>query len=265
MKLVIAGKEIEVADDVLSKAIEDKTDVTIDSDSLVIRSKDEEESYVTNLKNEARTAGVEIAVKEARNTLGLDFTGKTVDNLIEAVKTKTLADAKIEPEAKVAELMKDVDTLKTTISTITAEKEQVQSQFHSFKSESVINNTLSSVIPDNAALPKDDMIILLKSKMKFQVDESNKIVVLGQDGNIMKNPTTLDPLDAKSVVTSFFNDNPTYIKGAGGGAGGDDSGGKGGAMTVEEFIAKKEKEGVSHTSQEFQKELMELQKQGLIK
>lgn len=264
MKILIEGRELSVDDEVIAKAIEEKKDVTIENSEFVIRTKTEEDSFVNNIKAESKTVGIEMAVKEARNTLGLDFQGKTIDNLIEAVKAKTLTDAKIEPEAKVKELMKDVDTLKGTISTLTGEKEQIQSQFHSFKSDSVINTTLASIIPENSTLPKEDMILLLKSKMKFQVNDKNAIEILGQDGQVMKDKTTLDPMDVNVVVKSFFDDNPIYVKGTGGGAGGEDSSGAGGKKTVEQFIEEKAKLGVSHTSPAFQTELQELMKQGLI-
>ena len=100
--------------------------------------------------------------------------------------------------------------------------------------------------------------------MKFEVDEMNRVVVRGLDGEVMKNQTTLDPLQPKDVLKTFFDQNPTYLKGASGGAGGSDSAGGSGKLTVEAFIDKKAKEGISHTDPKFMQELEELQKQGLI-
>ncbi len=266
MKIVVSGREIEVDDQVITKALEDKTDVTVDAPNLVIRERSEEEAFVRNIKEDAKVAGVEIAIKDVRNSLGLDFQGKTMDNLVEAVKAKAIADANIEPDKKVKMLETDIETLKGTIQSVTKEKEQVMNQFNSFKSEHVLNTTLSAIIPDNVVLPKDDMLVILKNKMRFQVDEQNRINVLDADGQIKKNPATLDPLDVKSVITSFFNENTAYLKPVGGGAGGADiPGGNGGTMTVEQFIEKKAKEGVSHTSEAFNQELNELIKAGQIK
>lgn len=262
MKLVIAGREFEVSDETVKKSLEDNAPVTIEDD-VVIRKKEEDEQFVSNIKKEASTAAIEIAVKDVRTKLGLDFQGKKIDNLIEAVQAKTLADAKIEPEAKVKELMKDVETLKGTLSSVTAEKDQVLNQFNQYKNESTINNTLSSVIPDNVILPKDDMMLLVKSKMRFDVSESG-VIALGSDGQPLKDKTTLNPLDAKTVVNQFFTENPQYLKTPGGGAGGDDSGGGSGKMTVDEFIALKEKQGISHTSKEFNDELQQLIKDGKV-
>lgn len=265
MKFIVSGKELEVSDETIAKAIEDKTEsITIESSDLVVRDKTEEETFVKNLKETTKTASVEIAVKEVRNSMGLSFEGKTMDNLVEAVQKKAIEDAKIEPNKKVDALTKDIETLKGTISTLTGEKETIEKSFNSFKSEAVINNTLQSSIPANSMLPKEDMMVLLKSKLKFGVNDGN-VVVFDANGEPMKDAKTLSPLDAKTVVSDFFTNNPQYIDKAKGGGGGDDEpGGSGGKMTVEQFIAQKEKEGVSYTSPEFDKELQEKLKAGLI-
>lgn len=275
MKIIVAGRELEVSDEVIAKAIEEKTSVTVETPDLVVRTTTEEESFVSNLKNGVQGTAYELARKELFKEMDLDFEGtgahKSIDKSKEFLKShiakakeQALLDAKIEPEKKVAELQKDLETLKGTITTLTTEKESISKQFHSYKSESVINNTLLSVIPENVSLPKDDMLLILKNRMSFQLDETNRINVLGQDGQVMKNPTTLDPLDAKAVVTDFFNQNPTYLKGAGGGGGGSDEPGADGKMTIEQFIAKKEKEGILSGSEAFNTELQSLMKDGKI-
>lgn len=264
MKIVIAGKQFEVSDEQITKAIEDKTELKLDSD-VVIREKDEETKFIENTREEARKIGVEIAVKEARTKLGLNFEGKkTLDNLLDAVTAKTLEDAKIEPEQKVKELQKDIETLKGTIGSITGERDSIKTDFHRFKSDSLVNTTIASMIPENTTLPKDDMILLLKNKMQFEVNESNAIIVKGSNGEVMKNTTTLDPLQPKEVIQSFFDSHPVYLKGASGGAGGGDSADNSGKMTTDQFIEKKAKEGISHTDPKFMNEYESLQKQGLI-
>jgi hypothetical protein len=261
MKVIIGGREFEVSDEVITKAIEDKTNVTIEPD-LVIRDKTEDEVYATNLRAEAKKAGVEVAVKEMRTSLGLSFEGKTMDNLIDAVKVKTLADANIEPAEQLKSAMKDIDTLKGTISTLTTEKETIGKQFHSFKTDAIVNNTIASLLPENIAVPKDDMILLMKNKMKFEVDETNKVIVKNASGEVMKNATTLEPLQPKDVITTFFNNNPSYVKGAKGGNGGDDETNDTTKMTVEAFMEKKAKEGIGHTDPKFIAELTQLKKDG---
>src|SRR5687768_10289666 len=70
-----------------------------------------------NTYDSAKTAGVEMAVKEAREKLGLDFTGKTIDGLVDAATKKAVADAGQNPDARVKELQTKVDNLQTTVKT----------------------------------------------------------------------------------------------------------------------------------------------------
>jgi hypothetical protein len=263
-KIKIGAREFEVSDEVISKAQEEKKpiEISIEGD-FIVREKTEEESFVANLKNEAKTAGLEIAIKETRNALGLDFQGKTMENLIKAVQDKAIEDAKIEPEEKVKNLMKDVETLKGTIQTLTTEKTTLEGSFKTFKQESTVNSTLQTLIPDNILLPKEDMLLIVKNKLGFELDESNRLLVK-KNGEVLKNQTTLDPIAPQEAIKSFFDDNPQYLKQGDGGRGGDDSGSGGGKTTVEKFMEQKAKEGVSHTDPKFIAELEELKKQGLI-
>ena len=120
-----------------------------------------------------------------------------------------------------------------------------------------------SLIPENIVLPKEDMMLIAKNKLSFDVDEQNRLLVK-KNGEVLKNPTTLDPIAPKEAIQSFFNENPQYIKSVDGGRGAGDSGSGSGKTTVEQFIEQKAKEGISHTDPKFIQELTELQKQGLI-
>lgn len=263
-KVVIAGREFELTEDQITKAKETNEPIKIEQD-LVIRAKDEEETFLTNVRAEARRAGVEVSVKEFKEKLGLSFEGKSIDKLVDAVQKKTIEDAKIEPEQKVKELQKDIEILKGSLTQVTTEKDSILNEFKGFKTESIINNTIASLIPEKTAIPKDDMILLIKNKMKFEVDETNKIVVKDiATGDVMKNPTTLDPLAPKDVLSSFFNQNPTYLQGARGGAGGDDSMPPGTKMTMEAFLEKKKAEGLSHADPKVIAEAEQLMKDGLL-
>lgn len=262
-KILIGAKVFEISDETLKEAVEKGAEIKIESD-VVIREKAEDETFQANLRTEAKTAGIEIAVKDARTKLGLDFQGKTIDNLIEAVKTKTLEDAKIEPEEKLKNAQKDIETLKVTIQTLTSEKQQIETQFGTFKKEGAINQKIQSLLPENLAIPKDDILLIMKNKMSFDLDDAGRVVVKNSAGEIVKNPTTLDPIDPKDEISKFFTDNKMYLKGNDGGAGGGDSGGGSGKMTTEAFIALKAKEGINHTDPKFIEEYDKLSKDGLI-
>jgi hypothetical protein len=262
-KILIGGKSFEIADDKLKEAIEKQTEIAVD-DKVVIRTEDEDTAFQNNLKTAERTAALEIAVKKTRETLGLNFEGKTIEKLVDAVKAKTLEEANIEPNEKLKTLQNDIQTLKGTIQTLSTEKENAFSQLKQFKTETIVSNTLSSLIPKNVILPKSDMEIIIKNKFGFDVDESGNIVVK-QGNDILKNPTTLDPLAPKDVISKFFEENPTYLKGAGGGSGDGDSGNSGGVMTLEKYVENAQKEGKQINSVEFSREVEQAMKDGKIK
>jgi hypothetical protein len=262
MKINIGGKVFDIDDATISKSIEDKTDLTLPGE-FVVRDQVEETTFLTNFKTTHERAGAEIAVKDARSKLGLDFEGKTIDNLLKSYEAKVLTDAKIEPEKKVQELTKDIQTLQGTISNLTGEKENLSKEFGSFKRESRVSNIIMSAMPTNIAIPKEDMALIIKSKLSFDTDENDRIVVKNSLGEILKD-AQLTPLEPKTVINSFFAENAGYIKNAGGGAGGIDSNGGGGKMTIDKFIEEKAKAGISHTDPKFMDELNDLKKQGLI-
>jgi hypothetical protein len=256
-KIKIGGREFEITSEDLTK------DIIEISDKVIIRTEEEDNAFQNNLKQTAKTAGLEIAIKDARTKLGLNFEGKTIDNLIDAVKQKAVADANIEPTEQLKAKEKDIETLKTTISTLTNEKESAFNQLKSFKNETIVNNSLLSVIPENVVLPKNDVLLILKNKFNFEADENGKILVK-KDGEVIKNTTTLDPIPPKEIITKFFEENPTYLKGVEGGAGGSDSGSNGGKMTVDKYVEQAQKDGKNVNSEEFIKELETKIKDGVV-
>lgn len=267
MKIKINGKEIELTKEVIDGIKEGKEDSVFEvkSDDLVIRTSDEDNAYKTNLIQENKKAGIEIAIKEYRNASGIEFEGKTVESLVEAVKKKAVEEAGKEPDQKLKEALSDNEKLKANIASLMNEKTEISNQFTNFKNESTVNSRILASIPDNTILPKEDVLTIVKAKMRFEMNETGSIVVSNHAGEVFKKKETLDPLSEKEVLNQFFVENPSYLKGASGGAGGDDSKNNGGGkMTVEAFIDKKAKEGVSHTDPKFMQELEQMQKDGLI-
>lgn len=274
MKLNINGKEVEVNDDELSTALTEKKESFEVKTDFIIRTADEDKTYSDNVKSEGTKIGAEIGRKEVIKGLGIEGEGlhKSDSSSIEALKgwsnglvQKALTDAKIEPNKKIEEKEKDILTLQETIKNISKEKEDVLSQFTTYKKTETIKSTLSSIIPDNALLPKEDMMMLLGTKIKVDVDDNGRVYGIGADGQPIKNTTTLEPLPIKDIVTTFFNENPQYLKGAGGGASGEDSKDKDGVQTVDKFIEEMATLGHAPNGIEFNKIMQERIKAGLLK
>jgi hypothetical protein len=258
-KVIINGQSFDLTEEML-----EKDEITLSSDGLIIRTTEDDEKFQNNIKTEAKKAGVEIAVKEARTKLGLEFEGKNIDKLIEAVQSKTLADAKIEPEEKLKNALKDIESLKAINTTLQTEKESDKKSFESFKNDLTIKSVLQKSLPENLAVPSDDMVLILKNKMTFETLENGSVVVKDSNGEIIKNQNTLDPKPVNEVLSSFFDENKSYLKGTEGGAGGKDSGSGGNKMTVEKFIESQKEKGININSETFNENLNKAVADGLV-
>jgi hypothetical protein len=246
MKFNINGSEIEVDNEALSKAIEEKTEsIDIKNEDLVVRSKEDFETFTTNTRNEGQTIGAEIGRKELFKALEIDSEGtgahKSIDKskaLLttwqEGLTSTALTDAKIAPDKKVEELTNDLNILRGNL---TAEKDkntELIGQFEGYKKDQTLATQYSTAIPDNVIMDKSDMATILRTKLKADIIDG-KTVALNANGEVMKNSTTLEPLSFGEAVSDFFATNTQYIKGSDGGAGGGDSGGGNGKQSIEEF------------------------------
>lgn len=228
MKIKIGGKTFELTKDQLEKG----EDVTLLEDA-VIRTKDEETTFLNNIKAETSKAAIEIEVKKLRNDLGLDFQGKSIENLVEALTEKHKNEFTKEPSEQLEAKEKDLQTLKAKIQEIEATKKDVENQFNSYRNNLKLEKELGSVLPKDLAIPADDMLMIIKSKLNPTVDGDRVVFKKGED--ILKNDTTLDPLDAKTVLGNFFAENKHYLKPVNGGAGGGDDTGTDNAKSLESW------------------------------
>ena len=116
--------------------------------------------------NEGQVAGVEMAVKKGREKFGLDFEGKNLDNFAEALKTKTLADAKVEPEKRVREANEKLERLQGTYDTDLRDRDSKIADLESqLKNLSINEKLISSAIPkDLQGLTPKDFLVVARSR-----------------------------------------------------------------------------------------------------
>jgi hypothetical protein len=246
MKININGNEVEVDNETLSKAIEEKTEsIDITNEEIVIRSKEDFETFTTNTRNEGQTIGAEIGRKELFKALDIDSEGTGAHKSVDKSKTlitewqtgitsNALTDAKIAPDKKVEELTADLNTLRANLETSQGETLAVQNRFDTHVKDQKLSGQFTSAIPDNVIMDKADMATILRTKLRADIQDG-RTVALDSSGNVMKNKTTLEPLAFGDAVTNFFTDNPQYLKTTDGGAGGGDSTGTTGKQSIEEF------------------------------
>lgn len=273
MKLSIGGQEIDLDNDQIKAALEKGEDLTV-AGELVVRTAQEVETRERNLSETSKQAGFEIGRKEVLKGLGIEGEGlhKSDDTAINSIKSwaegqvKTaLTDANIEPNKKLEEYQKDITTLKGTVKSLTTEKEDLLNEFKTYKNTNLINSTLGNHIPENTVIPKDDVLTILKGKIRTDIDENGNVFALGKDGQPLKDNTTLEPLPINKVVESFFNDNPQYLPKTQGGAGGGDSSQDSAQGSMESFIEEMEGQGIKPNSEKFNAEMMSRINAGTLK
>lgn len=272
MKLNINGKEIEVSNDDIKKALDEGVDTFELQADFVVRTTDEDNAFKENVRKEGLTIGTEIGRKELIKKLGIEGEGihKSDDTAIEAINgfmsskiEAAVKDAGKEPSAKVKELTKDLETLKGTISSLQQERDTFKSELVNTKNGYEKRSLLMSAIPDNTVLPKEDIIALVENKVNLQKTESGWVGI-GADGQPIKDGTTLNPIPAQDIIKGFFNDNPQYLTKPTGGAGEGDSGNNGGKQSLESFTKEMQDKGYSLNGEEFNTEMQARIKAGTL-
>lgn len=244
-------KSLKLKEGTLKAAIESTEEVAVEIPKLRIYTEEEENARVENLKTEFKTAGVEIAIKQARDKHGLNFTGKYMDNLLDAFKQKVVDDANINPDKRVADLMSDNEKLRKNLETKTAEHDQLQIAIKKERSQAEIDNSILANIPEKTILPKNDLLTLFKSKYTIDPVEGGGML-FKMNGETLKDPATLNPLTAKDVVSSFVT---PYLEKPDGGRGGIDDPGKDKPGSLAAFTKEMETKNINEGSEEYNKEL----------
>jgi len=234
---------------------------SIDISGLYISKKSDHDALTENLKKTYRQEGVEVAVKTARNELGLEFEGKkTLKPLLEAYAKKIENDAKIEPNEKYDTLKVDFEKRGNLITEWEEKYNDLQSNFKQKESQRTIDNTLLKEIPGNTSIPKDDILAILKSKYDFNVGEDGFEII--KDGQVQKNDANMNLLTAKEFMTTFIN---PYLKKVDGGAGGDDSKSGGKESSLDVFNKRMEEKSVNIGSEAYNNEMSKAIKDGTLK
>lgn len=217
---------------------------------------DEELTRVKNTEYaNGKTKGTEMDIKAFKDETGLEFTGKSLKALAEAISKKAVEDAKIAPDKKVEALQKDLDTVKNeyeTLKTTLSQKEQLAEQA---KAEKELYKALPT-LGENA--PDVSVVVDVMRAKGYDFKLENGELVPYKDGEPVKDKlATVIPV--KDVITGFAKearlipDTPVVVAGRGG------SDSKQPVYTkLSELKADFEKSGKSTMGQEFLDKAMEL-------
>lgn len=244
----------------LTEMIGSEEDHTVDISGLVIKSKDDHDTLIANVKKEAGVAAVEIAIKNARKDLGLEFEGKTMENLLKAHATKVETDAKIEPDKKVESLKGDLEKLRGISAEWEGKYNSLQESIKIEKQKSTIDQMLMKEMPDNMVMDKRDMLAILHSRNNFNIGEDGFEAIDPTTGKVLKNESTLSPKTAKEFISEFTK---PYLKPVDGGRGGQNTTGAAAPGSLEAFEKEMADKGI--TGEAFNNELSARIKKGSLK
>jgi len=225
----------------------------VDLTEKVFLDKTAYEERIANIRKESATVAIESAVKEQRSILGLDFQGKTFENLISAIKEKTESESKIEPEEKYKTLKSEFDGLLSKLN-------EKDSEFNLFKSQIEKTNLINEIkgeftkyIPDNTLVSKSTIFTEAKEKGFSFEKEEGVVVIKDSNGNILKDDN-YSPISVKDWVSNFST---PYLPKVEGGKGANDDLGESKAGSFEAFMKESERQGwnASRQNQEMAKRI----------
>jgi hypothetical protein len=235
----------------IEAAIKDEKEVDLPiSEKLTVLEESEVQTLKTNEYNSGKTAGVEMAVKGAKEKLGLDFTGKTIDGLVEAATKKALEDAKVTPDAKVKELETKVSTLQNTVRDYETKMAEKDVEVTGIRVNSELYKHIPAPGENGPALAQDDIIQLMKAN-GYEFKQESGAFKAFKGGQLVQDKLS-NPLPLKDVVNQFMVDKKLVTEaGAPGGRGGDDKKPPVKAMKYSELKKQFEAQGKSTMGEEF--------------
>jgi hypothetical protein len=220
-KLAVLAK-IKPEDLLAAIKAEAETDITID-DKLTVFSEDEVTTLKDNEYKRGKTVGVEMAVKDTKEKLGLEFQGKTVEGLVEAANKKAIADAKVNPDQKVVELTEKITTLQKTVGDQEKQLQAKEAEVTGVKVKGELYKHIPQAGENDPAVGADDVIqLMMASGYEFKFEEGKLIPY--KDGKQLQDKTA-NALPADSVVKDFVKEKKLRSEGPGvpGGRGGQDN------------------------------------------
>jgi len=200
-------------------------------------------------KNGSKTM-IEMEVKALREKHGLEFEGKTIDNLINAYATKQIADAKIEPDKKVSELKTSLGNLQDKYNTDLGIKSNENLALTKRISDFQVNGDLAKHLPDGLkGIDTNDFITLAKTSANFDYEDGQLVVKKG--GKTLKDKME-NPISPKDYLTDFAI-NKNWINSDGRGGADDKGKGNGSFKNMNDVYKHMETNNINPTSSEGQK------------
>lgn len=250
--LSVIEQTLQLPEGTLLQAIESQEVVKVELPELEVFKKEDYNARIENLKSTFQKQGQDFLIKEAKQKFGLEFEGKSIDTLAEKLRAKALEEAKVEPNEKVKELQSDLEKLRKNLE----EKDnliiQKENEFKQKETKRLIKDTLLSKMNVETTIPKEDVLTILQSK--YEIDVENDNIIFKQNGEVLKNNTTLNPKTVDELYAEFL---PSYAKQPTGGKGEKNETGHRKANSLEMFNEEMQNKGIALNSEAYNKEMMQ--------
>lgn len=227
---------------------------------LQVFTKAEFDTREANLKSTNIEAGKEIAIKELKQKVGIEFPGKDPEKFINEYKAKVLKDENISVDDKIKEKDKTIEGLRKNL----GEKDNEITGLKTKASQAEADSKWLGLLPKERAeiLSDKQYLNLMKDEYELTEYEGKPAIKNLKTGEIEKDKTTLVPLDPAVVVKGHFEGAKwTTTPGADdkkpgpGGRGASDSTNTGGITNMKQFKDHAKAQGWSLNGQQAQAEL----------
>lgn len=170
----------------------------------VVALTDEELTRIKNDEyNKGKEKSVEMAVKDVKKALNLDFQGKSIEGLVEAATRKAIADAGIEPDKKVKELEKDLQTLRQHNELLNSQIKEKDSTLSQAQIEREIFRELPTL--GEGTIGVDKLLKVMRVDGIEALMHEGKLVA-AKDGEVIKDKTA-NPVLFKDYTMEYAKEN----------------------------------------------------------
>ena len=165
---------------------------------------------------EGTIAGVEMEAKRVKEKFGIDAEGKSFDTIMSAFQTKTLTDAKIEPNKKVDELSASLLNLQKKYETDLGLKDKEIGNLNTKIGDFSINSDIRKNIPKNLkGLSEDQFLTLAKTKFGFGHEDGTLVL---KNGDAILKDNMEKPINPMVALTDYATKNGWIDKDGRGGS-----------------------------------------------
>jgi hypothetical protein len=178
------------------------------ADDITIFNKTELETRDRNTYDKAKKAGEEMLVKDFKKKHGIEINGEDPDKLMEALTAKVKKELDVNPDARVVELTKTVDSTKRALQKANELADQYKNQMENFQTDT----KLLGMLPPNRSevMNTDEFLAMTKSQIKIETRDGKEVAI--RNGQVVVDPKTQEPLPPGDVIKGYFTERKGWLK-----------------------------------------------------